>query len=1681
MPLYDPVDVELSALRALRDRRQAADAAVASITEDQALLATQIHDFFNWLPPSVSVAFAAAGYTPDSDEVYRIASNYAKNLPAADLAQYGEVVTAEEGKKSGGGILNQLGRAAGNIGGAAKRAALDNWDDPMSKVRGLTRASSVIGNWAPQMAQARYGAFRKDIEDRGWSDVLRDNFTSPSYQGTMAFKSLLQTDLGVAQTQLMTTGEVDTGTGFFITDQIGGANQLRGLASMAGVGSVSATGRERTSGLAAQRQQYERMYSPTMEYADGTVHRRTIGREVADVVGLEPGNRGFNIVSGLGDASVYLGMSKASGAWRQEARLAKQFKVVDATVDADASAFARARESLGAIWSPGRRATFDPDMAKAWLAGNKGKEVVDYLAGETVSRRIDALTGKKLDPEMIRQLADATDTGQVSRILQEAIEKGDIRKQLNVVGGQVAPWKRTRIELKDRLGYRGYRTRGLELMPDRQLDLDDTRAVLDQADRWAASMKLSPQDRDWIHDQLVRVGHGNPLAEFDDVDDIIDAGLTPANETSKIGRKGNRMAKPHLLRTERQQIVYKAFSLGAVRLMDSVADEIKAMADETLAPAVREAAKAKVAEKQKWVEDLLRTSRRVEDAQASYWRDEVNRNRDFFNVIVDDGVNGPTLIRPGLTDVPPNEKLGMRRLWDYDEPLDALDDVTSAKPPAQREWLQELGPVYAAFDDYKKPVRVSPTLIAEHTNRFMTLPDPRAVREAFNTPLMRAAQKIPFYNLTKHTLENLMSKVWVPSHLLRFAFPIRVIGDSQMRIFAEGGDSFFNHPIRAIAWSLGDSKFRDRIPDRLKLGQADARGVMFERHDQLVAGLNNADDALWRDSKKLALEMYAPFTYGQAGFNEALHENLGRLSVDPVAFVLLNSDNMDEARKVWWSEMYPTRHQLAKAHPQSARYPGARSGRVVLTKPGADAYLDEVAERLNHITGGDERLINAVRQGGLSSTDPDVIALAREGGGEIRTVEKVLDDGTVEEIVEAWVPMYIGDGHANPVFTKVLETDFADFAQQRFTTRELVGRAIPEKGSRLERGVETWDHAVTKLFSMLMGNPDNLLDRSPFMRQRYYDRIRERVALLRQEDVEALVRNVENAGLPRDQLRTIKRLAGRAGKEGKDALSLDELHAIAIAHAIDDSQELLYDLTKRHQIADAFKLIAPFGEAWAEVINVWTRQLARPERWGTLSRAANTARSDEAGQVIGEKPGRGVFWRDENGNEMLTFPLSRQMLGAFGVPDVPMVGKVQGLSVGFEIMPGLGPVAQVPLAMLNDNFDDPKYDPLRDMLFPYGVPRGSFAEVMQDQMLPAWISKVANVNGGLDPESWGSTVIDASRFNASTGEFAVSGEGASKEEVRRMIDKSKTDARWMTVLRGLAQMVAPTSPSYAWEIEDKSGNRVGALTLAKELQALRDDPDPEVADNAIITFLERHGEGAFALLQGKTIAVSPAGALPPTKPAADWLARNKFAQSDYPATYGLFAPRSPDDKFDSNVYWRLVEGNERASIDPEVAIKLANRKVAQAVYYSFRNKFGENLTPQQSAGLYELRQMLEERYPGYSANGDPVPDTPNKFTTPMLIEELEKAVVDPRLAKNALTEPLAAYLELRQMAVAASKAATKRDESWTTSKQAAGVRSTMFQAGSRLAQEYPAFKSAWESVLLPEFDRALVDDAKEGN
>lgn len=1913
MPSFDDIDLELDAIRSFHARRESADAAVAQISESQARAATVVHDYYRWLPPSVSLALSSAGLGPDSDVTRRIAAQLLGS--GVGLAQRGEEVSPDElaGAGSSTDSMGLLAKAAyerygvlydtnaregvgstpGTGGGGfmqgLKHAALEDWSDPMSKVRGATRAADAWGRFLPQYATGQYRNFRKQVQDKGLLQTVKDDLTSPRQIAFNAYTAGLQTDYGAATDALAAGDRVDTGSGFFLNDNHGGTNILdfgssEGTAleqymspeerAAAEAKRAEQQARMVPTGLGTSRNANQQKFGPVETWGDGSKHSITIGRDIAGhLLGLEPGSRGYNLTSGFADAAIQIASQKPGQAASQELRAARAFKGV-AALPEDASALERMRDSVGALWSPGRRMTYDANLAHTWVNGVDGQKVAEAFSGINSTHTLDQLTGGKLSPSTLAKLADAEDAPAVTKVLHDAVSAHEISHTINA-----ASWKRMGIDVRN--GLPRFANRAMDIVPDSVIDLRDGRKTLTEADRWASAMKLSEEQRSVLHDTLSRIPD-EPQFLGDGLDHY--RAVEHANLTQKA----------------RATAIQDAMRDASANYMDRYS-RFKTIVDEgeTVHGAEKVyAAQQKLAAARERIDKALKFGFDRADEEVRYYQDELNQNHSFFGATIRGRADASALLDQAdaaerampwqmtrteweatsqrlyhgtsrefasFTDDPevfrgnigtpgggwrdpsyyftedPSvanrfaleqrnsgvswlDPIGMRssgisekdviddfrRAFDTGMPVgemvdgvwvpvsrEQFDDLVvdglldperqfgimrgTASPrvvvadvrgrtidltgdvetfpeslvkalradgidtgrmawsqhqasPGLTKWMRENGyakaivrddpfntggksilalpaaanmtdhrqlvidaldagsvPPRAVLADYpdlaeaygltgemQMPRRATPMLSSETVHGMLPMPDPQEVRRAFNSPLMQAWAKIPGVDLGTVALENLMDK-WRTINLLKPALGVRIIGDGQARLLAEGGDSIVAHPARAIAWMLGDSKFSD---EWFAHGKSNMLGELFNREDEWASSLNKTTRGFWQDIRYKRIEGHKGFLYGQDGFEDAWHYQLSKLHASAPGQIAANADNLDTAIGKWW-DLADVREQYAKAHPASRSMPGAISGDDLLNPQGAAAYMEDVSKRLRHMTQDDPRLVAAVKTGNLHVTDPDIVQRARDAGYAIHDIDGV--ETAVLPMLEGIVP--------NPLVTDALKTDEFAQAARGFGNREIVGRVA--KVSELERS--KGQQFIDGMFATLLGRPENFISKSPVARQEYWNFVREKIAYLDPKEADTIVANAEKAGLARDQLRTIKRMAGKAGV-GDDLLSAEEMHALAEAHAAQRVRDILDDMSHRHQAFDMVKLIMPFGEAWHQVITKWSKILAQPHVWSEMSVAARALRSPELGSVVepenqsydpatGQMTTRGLFYPDENGNETIAFPLSRQMLGLFGdaktalvggaaPAQIPITGKVKGLSVGLDVMPGLGPVAQIPMAALMDHLDDPKFDGLRDTLFPNGIPTGSTYEKVTHAAVPSFLQKILKGNdSGFDDRAYASQVIDSMRYLASTGQYKVSGEGASQAEISRLIEDAKSQTSTMALIRGLAQTTSPTAPAFDWEITDKDGKRVSALVLGRELHELQTSTDPQVRDNAILTFLDKHGTGAFALLQGKSMSISPSGALPPTKEARAWLNDNSFARGEYPLTYGLFAPNGPDDKFDGTTYFETLDSGDREPLDAEVALKLANRKIAQAAYYSVRGQLGSSLSAEQSVALYNFRKQLEQRYPGYSSTGDEVPGAPTKASRAQVLGELEKAAADPRLAKSTVTEPLAAYMELRKVAQDWSTKNLGRAESWTTSKEGQAVRQMMYDTGRQIAVSYPQFASAWETVLLPEFDNALVD------
>ena len=105
---------------------------------------------------------------------------------------------------------------------------------------------------------------------------------------------------------------------------------------------------------------------------------------------------------------------------------------------------------------------------------------------------------------------------------------------------------------------------------------------------------------------------------------------------------------------------------------------------------------------------------------------------------------------------------------------------------------------------------------------------------------------------------------------------------------------------------------------------------------------------------------------------------------------------------------------------------------------------------------------------------------------------------------------------------------------------------------------------------------------------------------------------------------------------GTGDASLDEIDEIAKADALGFVKDLLYDVTEGNQFFDAFRLVFPFGDAWAEVLTRWGRLVAEnpqlPDRFRQGIRAGRNLDLDGDGV--------GLFHENDRGEEVFDFPLS---------------------------------------------------------------------------------------------------------------------------------------------------------------------------------------------------------------------------------------------------------------------------------------------------------------------------------------------------------------------------------------------------------------------------------------------------------
>lgn len=610
-------------------------------------------------------------------------------------------------------------------------------------------------------------------------------------------------------------------------------------------------------------------------------------------------------------------------------------------------------------------------------------------------------------------------------------------------------------------------------------------------------------------------------------------------------------------------------------------------------------------------------------------------------------------------------------------------------------------------------------------------------------------------------------------------------------------------------------------------------------------------------------------------------------------------------------------------------------------------------------------------------------------------------------------------------------------------------RGLPQDPTMREKALRTWDRGVDFFFYELYGRATQKLEKSPVFRQFYYKNVADNLDLLDPREAENIIDDViamaKAEGITPERYigdkKTWQAIEAAATGNGVGTGTARQLDEYAKAVALNQTRELLYDVSERNNIEDILRIIVPFGSAWKEVMGTYMGFLIEDP---TRVRKAQLI-FDGARKFDPDGNGEGFFYKDATtGDYMFNMPLSGFATELFTGINAPLQMQPSKLVLNTGVVPGIGPVAQIAASKLLP--DVPETDWIASILLPYGRKEGI-------DIMPRWLSRLKEVAEGDTADTasvYGNTYMETIRVLASSGEYDLSN-AADKE---KLFADARNKARILAGMRALVLFTGPVAPQQEFVVSSKQGD-LYASALVQEFQKLQQ----ENYDTAVQRFLEIFGDNAMIYLSNKTESLY--GGLEATDQFGDWERENSALFDKYKDVAGFLAPGGEDFSFE--VWSRQLRTGKRRRLTDREMVDAAQNRIAAAKYRELRNKLPVNPSQAQQQWLRAWREKLHEEYPGFPkvASFDP-------GAFPAKIEQLTNMVNEPSMADNDIADAVRQYLEARTKAIAQANQAGYRT---LQSNAAAPLRDWLAGIGRALVDEEPDFARIWDRLLANEVEQ----------
>jgi hypothetical protein len=629
-------------------------------------------------------------------------------------------------------------------------------------------------------------------------------------------------------------------------------------------------------------------------------------------------------------------------------------------------------------------------------------------------------------------------------------------------------------------------------------------------------------------------------------------------------------------------------------------------------------------------------------------------------------------------------------------------------------------------------------------------------------------------------------------------------------------------------------------------------------------------------------------------------------------------------------------------------------------------------------------------------------------------------------------------------------------------------RTKPEGISDLTDSMQRGMRALTALprwfFDVPVKKWNELAERSPAFRFAYYQNVVESARLLSPAEAVKLMDQLDSyaaRALPTDYaanpVKAVEKYVGgrkfyeelqdsvARAKAGNGVGTVEQLHTYSATATKADLEELFFNNMEKSNLTDAFRIVAPFAGAWAEVAGRYTQELvqnpARIRKTQLLYRGMENFDPDQ--------DGRGMIYKDpQSGDMMFTFPLSGRIIKAVtGQEGINLSAPVKRLSAGLAIIPSVGPMFQIAATEVFNLANIPTTDSIRKLVNPYGDAK--FANLIPG----TWSKMFSALTDRPDELStiYGNTYADIFAYMSTTGEYDLN----DSEDVARLHEDAKLKARGLTMIRAISQFVGPTAarPDYRFK------NEMGEFFWVNEMVKQYSDWQAEDYETAIGKFIDVFGDEALVYLGSKTSLDPRYKGVEASKAFGKWEADNQDLIRQFKSTAPYLAPMG-DRGLDMAVWSRQVGTGVRRRNEPVDRLAEAQRRLGSYLYFNFR----QNNPDASPAEKRAERKRIHEKYVGF-----PLKANFNVADFDNFITDMTRLMQDKRTAKDPVADTIREYLNNRQTVL--NELDAKAGVGFQSTKKIANdYKTALFKRGEELATLNPDFRRVWEQEFQAELE-----------